>query len=248
VISNRTLANCKGLYTFAMSPKIKAATSNPFAEIERGEEESRERVLSNEELKAVWTAAGKLGSPYTGLIRLLVLTGQRLNEIAGLRWSEIKFDKMQIELPGARTKNGRAHIVALSPIALDILERTKREKIESKDDLIFTISGGRLNGWSRLRVRLNEAVNEILEKKPERWTPHDLRRTCATRMAEDLKIAPHVVDKILNHSTGAVRGVAAIYNRSELLDERRTALEAWGRYVDELVNGSPFTNVVKMRA
>ena len=75
---------------------------------------------------------------------------------------------------------------------------------------------------------------------------HDLRRTTATRMAEDIKIAPHVVDKILNHSTGVVKGVAAIYNRAELLDERRDALAAWSRYVNELVRGAP-SNVVSMR-
>jgi integrase len=247
VIANRTLANCRSLYSFAMSPKVKAATSNPFAAIERWEEESRERVLSNEELVAVWNAAEKLGPPYTGIVRLLILTGQRLNEIAALRWSEIKFDKRQIELPGARTKNGRSHIVALSDRAVEIVEKAKQTKIKSEGDLVYTISGDQLNGWSRLRERLYEAVEETLESEPERWTLHDLRRTCATRMAEDLKIAPHVVDKILNHSSGAVRGVAAIYNRSELLDERRAALEAWGRYVDGLVNG-PSSNVVPLRA
>jgi integrase len=247
VIANRTLANCRSLYSFAMSPKVKAATSNPFAAIERWEEESRERVLSNEELVAVWNAAEKLGPPYTGIVRLLILTGQRLSEIAALRWSEIKFDKWQIELPGARTKNGRSHIVALSDRAVEIVEKAKQTKIKSEGDLVYTISGDQLNGWSRLRERLYEAVEETLESEPERWTLHDLRRTCATRMAEDLKIAPHVVDKILNHSSGAVRGVAAIYNRSELLDERRAALEAWGRYVDGLVNG-PSSNVVPLRA
>jgi integrase len=212
------------------------------------DEKSRERVLTNEELKAVWNAAGKLGGPYGGVVRLLILSAQRLSEIANLTWAEVNFGKRQIVLPGARTKNERPHIVAINDLALEILEKAKEKKVESGEGLIFTLTGGRLNGWSKFRGRLYEAVEEALEKKPERWTLHDIRRSTATHMAEDLKITPHVIDKILNHSTGAIRGVAAIYNRGELLDERRAALEAWGGYVDELVNGTSSSNVVPIRA
>jgi integrase len=239
VMANRTLVNCKALYKFAMSPKVKAASSNPFAAIEPLDEDSRERVLSNDELTAVWNAAGKLGGPYGEVVRLLILSAQRLSEIANLNWAELNFGKRQIVLPGARTKNERPHIVAMSDLALEILEKAKEKKVESEEGLVFTLSGERLNGWSKFRGRLYEAVEEALEKKPERWTLHDLRRSAATHMSEDLKIAPHVIDKILNHSTGAIRGVAAIYNRGELLDERCAALQAWGRHVDELVNGAP---------
>jgi integrase len=240
VIRNRTLANLKSLFAFAMSSDGgKVATSNPFADLKLKEVADRERVLSETELRAVWIAAGKLGAPYTGIIRLLILTGQRLNEIAGLRWSEINFGKSRIELPGSRTKNGNAHIVALSSAAIQILEEAKDKKIKSDKGLVFTITGSQLNGWSRLRERLYEAVDEALGKKPnDAWVIHDLRRSAATHMAEDLKVAPHVVDKILNHSSGVVRGVAKTYNRSELLDERRDALEAWGSYVEALFNGS----------
>lgn len=193
----------------------------------------------------MWQAAEKLGHPYTAIVRLLVLTGQRLGEIAGLRWDEVDLVERQITLPGSRTKNGKSHIVALSDSAVAILKAAP--KIKSEDGLVFTVTGKPLNGWSKMRARLNEAVTEALDnREPERWTLHDLRRTTATRMAEDLKIAPNVIDKILNHSTGVVKGVAAIYNRAELLQERRAALEAWSRYVNELVHGTS-SNVVPLR-
>jgi integrase len=247
VMANRTLAYCKSLYSFAVAKGIAAV--NPFALLKLTEEDDRDRVLTAEELKAVWTAAGKLGHPaYTCIVRLLALTGQRLNEIAGLRWREIDFEKRQIELPGARTKNGRSHIVALNDAAIEILEQARKAKIESDENLVFTITGGSISGWSKMRARLAKTVTEALGKTPEHWTLHDLRRTFATRAAEDMKIAPHVIDKILNHSTGVVRGIAAIYNRADLLDERRKALDAWGRHVMALVQGETSNNVVQLRA
>jgi integrase len=244
VMSNRTLAACKSLYNFAVSEKIVA--SSPFADLKLTKEEDRERVLSTDELRAVWNAAGSLGHPYTAIVRLLLLTGQRLNEIACLRWSEIDLDKRQIELPGLRTKNARSHIIPLSDVALDII--TASPKIQSDEGLVFTVTGRQLKGWSKMRERLGAAVNEALGKQPERWVLHDLRRTFATRAVEDLKIAPHVVDKVLNHSTGVVRGVAAVYNRAELLDERRSALAAWGAYVVRVVSGEAATNVIPLHS
>jgi integrase len=238
VIRNRTLANLKGLFTFAMSPEIKVAASNPFVGLRLKKVADRDRVLSEEELKAIWVAAEKLGAPYTGILRLLILTGQRLTEIADLRWSEINLPKKQLELPGARTKNKRAHIVALSPQAIRILEDAQETKIKGEFDLAFTVSGEPLNGWSKLRERLYEAVTVVSEKPPADWVIHDIRRSVATHMAEDLKIPPHVIDRILNHSTGVIRGVMATYNRAEYLVERRDALEAWGRYIDVFINGA----------
>jgi integrase len=240
VIRNRTLANLKSLFAFAMTPGIKAAMSNPFGGLKLKKVDDRERVLSEEELKAVWTGVGKLGEPYTSILRLLILTGQRLSEIADLRWSEVNLGKKQLELPGARTKNKRAHIVALSPPAVEILELARDNKIQSELGLVFTVSGDPLNGWSKLRQRLYKAVQDALEKSPADWVIHDIRRSVATHMAEDLKISPHIIDRILNHSTGVIKGVMATYNRAEYLDERRAALEAWGHYVGQL-NSSPLS-------
>jgi integrase len=232
VIGNRTLTYCKGLYGFAVKENI--ADTNPFADLDLAAEESRDRVLSTAELAAVWKEAGTLGEPFTAIIRLLILTGQRLNEIACLRRNEINLEKRQIELPGSRTKNGRSHIVALSDPALKILESV--ERIDG-EPLVF----GRRFNWFRIRARLIAAVGAS-----DHWTLHDLRRTFATLCAEELKIAPHVIDKILNHSSGVVRGVMAIYNRADLMDERRAALDAWAKFVLATVEGKG-SNVVLLR-
>lgn len=238
VMANRTLTHCRSLYGFAVKEHIAAA--NPFADIDFAAEESRDRVLSMAELTAVWNAAGTLGEPFTAIIRLLILTGQRLNEIACLRRNEINFEKRQIELPGSRTKNGRSHIVALSDPAFEILESVEKDGGESQ---VFR----RRFHWFRIHARLAAAVTKALGNEPEHWTLHDLRRTLATHCAEDLKIQPHVIDKALNHSSGVVRGVMAIYNRADLMDERRAALDAWARFVLATVEKNE-SNVVAMRA
>ena len=130
VIANRTLANCKALYKFAMSPKVSAADANPFAAIDPLDEKSRERVLTREELRAVWKGAGKLGGPYGEVTQLLILTAQRLGEIANLTWGEVNMEEKQVILPGARTKNERPHLVSLNDLALEILERINEKRIE----------------------------------------------------------------------------------------------------------------------
>jgi integrase len=246
VIRNRTLANLKSLFAFAMTPEIKVAVSNPFGGLKLKKVDDRDRVLSEEELKAIWMAAERLGSPYAGILRLLVLTGQRLGEIADLRWTEVNLAKKQLELPAARTKNKRAHIVALSPAAVEILQLARETKIKSELGLVFTVSGEPLNGWSKLRGRLYKAVEAVLEKSPADWVIHDIRRSVATHMAEDLKIPPHVIDRILNHSTGVIKGVMATYNRAEYLDERRNALDAWGQYIKEVVTNSGSPDAIAM--
>jgi hypothetical protein len=135
--------------------------------------DDRERVLSEEEIKSVWAAAGNIGAPYVCVVRLLILTGQRLTEIADLRWSEVNFSKKQLELPGSRTKNKRPHIVALCPAAVEILETAKENKIKSDEGLVFTIGGDRLNGWSKLRGRLYKAVEMPgLSRSSTRWMPN----------------------------------------------------------------------------
>jgi integrase len=249
VIRNRSLTALKLLYGFGMHIEVKACTSSPFAGLElKDEGDGRDRVLSKVELKAVWVAAAKLGEPYCSIIRLLALTGQRLNEIAKLRWSDIDWQEKQIVRPatGRARKNRKANITALSDQAMAIIKAAP--KVKSETDLIFTLTGGKLTVGQKMRNRLYKAVEDELGYKPEQWQPHDLRRTMTTRMASDLKVPEHIADRILNHSANKAKGVVAkIYNRYEYADERRDALMAWGRYVDNLVNGAP-DNVVQLRA
>ncbi len=161
-----------------------------------------------------------------------------------MAWSEVDLDAGIWRLPRERAKNDRAHEVPLSQAALGILTATPGI---NGSQFIFTTTGERpASGFSKAKKRLDARMTELaqemikdgaVEKAASRvatWTLHDLRRTAATGMAR-LNTAPHVVDRILNHVSGTIHGVAAVYNRHAYLDERKAALEAWGRYVEGLV-------------
>jgi integrase len=179
---------------------------------------------------------------------LLLLTAQRRDEVGGLEWSEIDFDKKGWTIPRDRAKNDRSHEVHLSDAAVSVLRSIPRVG----NGAVFTTNGRTVSGFSHGKNLLDAAMlaaqRDELGAQAEaipHWILHDLRRTAATGMAR-LNIAPHVVDKILNHVSGTIRGVAAVYNRFEYLDERRAALEAWGQYVTGLVKPAQ-ANVIILR-
>ena len=148
-------------------------------------------------------------------------------------------------MPGSRTKNGRSHIVHLSGLAVEILDKLPR--IASKKGWSFTTGLGGDNpvsGFGRGRERIAAAMAAVAAAEVAPFTLHDLRRSAATGMAA-LGIAPHVVDKILNHSTGKIAGVAKIYNRFQYISERKAALNSWARHVETLFRPPP-SNVVQM--
>jgi integrase len=187
----------------------------------------------------------------------LLITAQRREEVAGMAWGEVAFNECLWTLPPERAKNDKGHLVPLSDPALAILEALPR--MESKAGLVFTTNGKTsVSGFSRAKERIDEFMAQAkrkaaaergeshideIELRP--WIIHDLRRTATTGMAK-LKFPPHVVDKILNHTSGTIRGVAAVYNRHEYLDERRAALDAWGRYVEGRITGSVRSNVIPL--
>jgi integrase len=187
----------------------------------------RDRVLNNAELVAVWRGAVQVGYPYGTVVQLLILTGCRRDEIGGLTWSEI--DGEMIRLPGERTKNKRPHEVPLSTPAKLVIERTPR----FINPINFVFLGERLrpiSAWSRAKIDLDTAC------QVEGWRLHDIRRTVATGMAE-IGVAPHIVEAVLNHVSGAKAGVAGVYNRAVYAREKAAALEAWGAHVMALVCG-----------
>lgn len=189
-------------------------------------ERSRDRVLTVSELRWVWTAADTLGFPFGPIVQLLILTAQRRDEVAGMTWSELDLDCGTWTIGAGRAKNGQAHIIHLSPAAQAILEQIPQR---SDSDFVFTTTGkSAVSGFSKAKARLDKlaAVAD--------WRLHDLRRTAATMMAERLELSHVVVDKILNHRSGAIRGVAAVYQRGEYLRERQTALIRWGEFVQKL--------------
>jgi integrase len=212
---------------------------------------SRERVLTQTELAQLWTTLGQSNSVPLGqfgdIVRLLILTGQRRNEIAALRWDEVDFDGAIITLPPARTKNNRTHELPLSPLALAILQRQPRRK--GQEFVFPNRNGGRFVNWQEGRARLDKSIAQSTTSKGkgQPWRPHDLRRTAATGMAE-LGILPHIVEAVLNHVSGHKAGVAGIYNRAKYLDEMREALMRWSDYVEDLAVNSTVTSIQGRRA
>jgi integrase len=215
--------------------------------------ESRDRVLSADEIKCIWKATST-GAAFDSFHRVLLLTGQRRNEVSGMRWTEIDTKTGTWVIPGDRTKNGREHIVHLSDQVLAILGTTP--VIDS--DYVFTtpIIKGQIrkeitpvSGYGRAKARLDRSIGF------DDWTLHDLRRTFITISNEQKLAAPHVIEAAVNHLTGAAKaGVAGVYNRAAYLDDRRELFNAWGDYVEALVapkretQESVPSNVIPLRA
>ncbi|WP_421693931.1 tyrosine-type recombinase/integrase [Aestuariivirga sp.] len=186
---------------------------------------SRDRVLSDEELGCVLSAAMSLPHPFGSIVKMLALTGQRRSEVAGMRWNELDLDKGIWTIPARRTKNRRAHIVHLTPPMLSLLPRA-----EDDQPLVFATAQGKIYQYFSITKKRLDSASGVTG-----WVLHDLRRTVATGMA-GLGVAPHVADKILNHQSGTISGIAAIYQRHEFLAERKAASELWSQYVDESLN------------
>ena len=196
---------------------------------------SRERILDGIEIVKFWKACDKVGEPFGQVLKLLLLTGCRLNEVAGMTRAELNGDGLTWTIPGERTKNHRVHIIPLPALARDILE-----SVATEGDIVFTTNGrAPASGWSRVKRQLDAAM-----KMPP-WRLHDLRRTAATGMAE-IGIAPHIVEACLNHVSGARAGVAGVYNRAAYAAEKKAALERWAAHVQGLM-ASRLTNVVALR-
>lgn len=184
----------------------------------------RSRVLTDDELKRVWKASAHSGA-FGTIVRLLIITGQRRGEIAALRKGWISSDI--ITLPKEITKNGREHIFPICRTALALMPT-------STDPAAFLFPGRvnlqtPFNGWSKSKAVLDK-VSGVTD-----WTLHDLRRTFATRLAE-LGTPPHVIERLLNHVTGQISGVAAIYNRASYLREMREAVAKWEKHLLTVVS------------
>jgi len=245
VQANRTLATLKTMFRWATEKEYMAASP-----IERmrppTKERTRDRALSDDEIRWFWQAAGELAWPFGPLFRLLLLTGQRRDEVSGMAWGELDFERRVWTLPRERSKNDKAHDTALSQLALEIIA----ELPYLSDTLVFSTNGANpVSGFSRAKSRLDAIMDRLRREEGggaiEPWILHDLRRTSATGMA-GLGVAPHVVDKTLNHTSGTIRGVAAIYNRHEYMAERAAALEAWSSYIEGLIRPAPASNVVRL--
>ena len=222
---------------FAWSIDRGYCEANPAIDIRaRSPEVSRARVLSEAEIAEVWEAS--LDDDHGRIVRLLILTGQRRTEIGDLVWSELDLEKRQIDLPGHRTRNGRAHIVPLSHEALAILHNVTRQEGR---DFLFGKGVGGFSGWSKAKRELDRRIAAARKNAAKRpmspWVVHDLRRSFVTHMNERGFAAPHVIEAIVNHVSGHLAGVAGVYNKAQYLVERREGLKVWAVHVKALVEG-----------
>lgn len=182
----------------------------------------RDRVLSDSELVQIWRAAEEEAYPFGPIVQLLILTGQRLNEVAGIRWKEIDGDVWSI--PSSRTKNSRSHAIYLAKMAREIISRQP-----VVTELIFSTTGySAPSGFGKAKRRIDAKLVDV-----PHWRLHDLRRTCASGMAA-LGIEPHIIERVLNHVSGVNGGLVSVYQRHEYRDERRHALDLWSTHISSL--------------
>jgi integrase len=240
--ANRTLAVLRRMCSWAVERGI--IVNSPVEKIKpQGVEIARDRVLNDGEIRLAWHAFNSVGWPFGDIAKLLLLTGARRDEIAEGRWSEIDFIAKTWTIAKERSKNGTAHEIPLSDTAIRIIARLPRVG-EKKDGQVFTTTGTTpVSGFSRAKTAIDTAMLEALKgqvakagevKPPAGWVFHDIRRTAASGMAA-LGIAPHVVEAVLNHRSGTIRGVAAVYNRYNYAAEKRDALDKWAAHVAAIV-------------
>jgi len=225
--ANRGRAVLSAVFTWAMGEGL--ADGNPVVGTNKAMEEvSRDHVLRDTELAAIWKACRE--DDYGRIVRLLILTGQRRDEVGAMHSEEINMEQATWSIPRERTKNGLPHDVPLSNAALAILRSAPRDDRRS---LVFGDGVGGFQGWSRAKSALDRRMAKTgVMVRP--WRLHDLRRTAATRLGE-LGTLPHVVEAILNHISGHKAGVAGIYNRATYAKEKRSALNAWGEHLRQCV-------------
>ena len=213
-------------------------SENPFANLPVARVDKRERVLADAELAAVWKATDGPG-PFNAIVRTLILTGQRREEVAGMTWAELDDDLSTWTIPASRAKNGVSHVVPLSVPVQALLRGVARQE---GSDLVFPGLRGPFNGFGKAKAQLDEASGVT------DWRLHDLRRTAATGL-QRLGVRLEVTEAVLNHVSGSRAGIVGIYQRHDYASEKRAALMAWGEHVAAIVEGRAASgNVTPLRA
>ena len=235
-----------------------------------GRDVPRDRTLTDAEIGLVWSAAGAMTPPYGPMVRFTLLTLARREETTAMRWGEVAGDLSSWVQPAGRTKNGKAHVVHLADPARTILramlgaeEGKPLPPLPKPDRLVFGIPGDKpitVHSWvkrkldtgiAELRVKAAAEAGRAAPEPMPTWVLHDFRRTGVTWLA-GAGFPPHVADKLLNHVQGTIKGVAAVYQRGEFLEERKRALEAWAAHVMRCAEAKPeceeVPKVVALRA
>lgn len=222
--ANRILSHTRKLFNWCIERGI--VETSPIVGLKPPTKEvSRERTLDDDEVMRLLRACRNDVYPFRQFAPLLLATAQRRGELAEMRWSEIDFAAKTWVIPSDRSKNGKAHVVPLSDFALEMISEVPR--FLDCDYVFTTTKKSPVSGFSKALRRLSE------NSQTKDWRWHDLRRTAASNMAK-AKVAPHVVEKVLNHVSGIISGVAAVYNRYGYDDEARDALDGWGATLAKL--------------
>jgi integrase len=229
--ANRARSSLSRFFKWAVGKGI--CENNPVVGTNKSENENgpRERNLSDAEIVAVWR--GVPDSDYGRILKLILLTGCRREEIGGLKWPEVDLEARTITLPGERTKNHQVHVVPLTDVAVDILGGCERD-----GEFVFgrTKTKG-FNGWSKAKEELDRVV------KLEPWTVHDLRRTVRTGLSR-IKVLPHVAEAIVNHLPARL---IRTYDLHTYEAEKRAALDQWASHVKVCIAQATGANVTALK-
>jgi integrase len=235
-IAARTAAYGRACYAWAV--KRVAVPGNPFLALPvPASAPARDRVLTDDELAAIWRATEKASAPFGTLVRLLMLTGQRREEVASMQWAEIADDLSAWTIPGVHIKNGKPHLVPLSGPVQDIL----RPLIRGEDLVFRGRVGTAFSGWSACKADLDK------DSGVTGWRIHDLRRTLATGL-QRLGVRLEVTEAVLNHISGSRSGIVGVYQRHDWKAEKAAALDAWAAHLQAVLKDAEAPdNVVQMR-
>lgn len=233
-------------------------TENPLLAMEKpAAPVARDRALKDAELLAVWKAAANLPAPFDAFMRLLILTGQRRGEVAGMIWGELDRDSATWTIPKGRAKNDRAHIVPLAPAVLAELDRLALKALGGKwpdtgptwppsGHVLTTTGKTPISGLSKAKRALDAAIAKARKEEGSEllqpWRLHDLRRTMATGL-QRLGVRFEVTEAALNHVSGSKGGIAGVYQVHDWQDEKRAALAAWAKHVVAL-GSKPTSNII----
>jgi integrase len=241
--ANRTRASLSAFYAWGMRHGL--AKQNPVTHTAKFQEQSRDRVLNDTELTAVWRAAGD--DQFAAIVRLLTLTGMRYDEVASVRWTEVDFAADVISLPRERVKNGRPHSVPMSaPVRAILQAQPRRMHSGTTRDLIFGFAQGGFRGTSHAKNALDARL--VVGGTPvAAWRLHDLRRSVATGL-QRLGTRVEIIEAVLNHMGGTRGGIVGVYQRHDFSAEKKIALDAWAAHLMRLIEGAETDNVVSLRA
>jgi integrase len=221
--SEHTHAQAVARTFFRWAVRRRYLRHSPLEGIQIAQGRSRDRVLDDAELRSVYRLAREYGYPFGTIVQLLILTGQRRGEIAALRTDWINFKERTLTLPPSITKNGREHTFPFGPVTKTLLE-----DCPSFDGVLFPARGNSettFSGWSKCKFAFDAKLKNVAP-----WTLHDLRRTFSSGQAA-LGTPPHVTERMLNHVSGTISGVAAVYNRFQYTDEMREGMKAWEQHL-----------------